>query len=125
MRSALFSPLAAEDDRFGSMVETALFSQWLHEPRAALHYGRWGEGEEIDLIALDAVGSPARVAEIKWSDRIEKRPEEGLTRIVDFCEAQGLAEATVYTRTVSKELQMGTVKLSFVPASLASYEAGL
>ena len=30
LRTALFSPIQATDDSFGNMVETAIYSQWLH-----------------------------------------------------------------------------------------------
>jgi hypothetical protein len=30
LRSALFAPVDAEDDSMGSLVETAVFAQWLH-----------------------------------------------------------------------------------------------
>ncbi len=52
IRSALFAPIAENDEFMGAFAETAIFSQWFHAP-ADLHYARWRDGE-VDIVFLDA-----------------------------------------------------------------------
>ncbi|HTB32570.1 MAG TPA: ATP-binding protein, partial [Bacteroidia bacterium] len=70
MRSALFSPIVAEDDSMGNMTETAIFSQSLmQEDYQSLYYARWQDGE-IDMVILNNKGlKPDGLIEIKWSNR--------------------------------------------------------
>ncbi len=75
IRAALFGIVRAEDPALGRLVETAIWSQWLHstDTIASLHYARWKEGRtdyEVDLVGLAASTQKPRFAvEIKWSDR--------------------------------------------------------
>ena len=52
IRCALFSPIKADDDAMGRLVETAIFSQWFHDDKLNLYYGRWNKGE-VDIVNLD------------------------------------------------------------------------
>jgi predicted AAA+ superfamily ATPase len=47
MRAALFGTIEEGDEAMGSLVETAIFSQWLHIDNR-LHYARWSDGE-VDI----------------------------------------------------------------------------
>lgn len=49
LRSALFTPLEANDDGMGFLVENAIFSQWLHRKNRVPCYARWNKGE-IDMV---------------------------------------------------------------------------
>lgn len=64
IRSALFSPIGEDDEAFGAVVETAIFSQWFHSDQV-LHYARWKEGE-VDLVALDPRQRVAWAVEIEF-----------------------------------------------------------
>jgi predicted AAA+ superfamily ATPase len=75
IRAALFGPVRADDEAMGRLVETAIWSQWLHSTSViqALHYARWRQGRtdlEVDLVGLKAsTQKPWFAVEIKWSDR--------------------------------------------------------
>jgi predicted AAA+ superfamily ATPase len=45
---ALFGTIEEGDEAMGSLVETAIFSQWLHIDNR-LHYARWSDGE-VDIV---------------------------------------------------------------------------
>jgi predicted AAA+ superfamily ATPase len=68
LRAALFGPLEEDDERFGSVVETAFVSQVMHfEEINRCYYARWHDGE-VDLVLFSHDGSLDGF-EIKWSDR--------------------------------------------------------
>lgn len=100
LRSALFAPLVSTDNALGSMVETAVFSQWLHRDWVQAYYARWStnKGGEVDLIFLDRYLKPASAVEIKWSDRFFERPEE-LVSLYKFVTENSLLTALVTTMT--------------------------
>ena len=69
LRSALFSPLKITDNFIGNMVETAIFSQWMHRTWFTPRYARWRNGE-VDMIGLsDKTLKPIWALEIKWTNR--------------------------------------------------------
>ena len=45
LRSALFTPIGLSDSHIGAMVETAIFSQWLHRDWVQPYYARWTENK--------------------------------------------------------------------------------
>ena len=103
MRSALFAPLDADDAAMGHMVETAVFSQWLHNASyiESLHYARWKKGE-IDLVSLDAAQRPRFAVEVKWSDRAPNDAKE-IKALLEFARINPLARRPlVTTRTLSE-----------------------
>ena len=127
IRAALFGIVRAHDSAMGHLVETAIWSQWLHssDTIASLHYARWKEGRadyEVDLVGLAASTQKPRFAvEIKWSDRA----------FDDWSELKGLrsfmAEHTL-TRPplVTTLTQSGTKKIDgkvveFTPSALHCY----
>ena len=52
MRAASFGPVDEHHEAIGQLVETAVFSQWLHNAAFvdSLYYARWKSGE-VDLVA--------------------------------------------------------------------------
>ncbi len=121
MRAALFSPLKADDDAIGSLVETAIFSQWFHSD-TTLHYARWQEGE-VDIVHLGKKQKVFWAVEVKWSDRYCDRPEE-LKSLVDFCNANGLNDTVVTSRTKTLTCKVDGIKIPFLPASVYCYTVG-
>ncbi len=119
MRAALFSPIDADDEDMGKVVETAMFAQWFHlvEP----HYARWKNGE-VDLVWREPEGIKA-VCEAKWSDRYVSNTGE-LKGLIEFCKAQKLPKAYVTTRTKTGSHERDGVRLVFVPASVHCYVIG-
>lgn len=123
LRSALFSPLQPTDEAIGSMVETAIYAQWMHRDWFTPWYARWNNGE-VDMIGLDDKKlKPAWALEIKWSNAYFENPGK-LKSLLQFCEKNNLDTAMV--TTVDKEGQkiIGDIELNFVPASLYAYVVG-
>lgn len=121
IRSALFSPIASDDEGIGSVVETGIFAQWFHSP-FELHYARWDQGE-VDIVSLTSLQKPNWALEVKWSDRYVDRPSE-LKSVVSFCHANDLDHATVTTRSQACDRTVEDVRLKFVPASVYCYMVG-
>lgn len=125
MRSALFAPLDADDAAMGHMVETAVFSQWLHNASyiESLHYARWKKGE-IDLVSLDAAQRPRFAVEVKWSDRAPNDAKE-IKALLEFARINPLARRPlVTTRTISEIKTMDGIEVEFTPTALHCYTVG-
>ena len=126
VRAALFGILRPQDPALGRLVETAIWSQWLHSPQdiAALHYARWREGRtdyEVDLVGLAAHDQKPRfVVEIKWSDRAVQDPEgelKGLRRfLVQHPKLARAPLVTTLTQTAQRQLDGHTI--DFSPSAL-------
>lgn len=123
MRAALFSPVGADDEVIGSLIETAIFSQWFHWRSSSLYYARW-HGGEIDIVSVAASTQKARWAvEVKWSDRYCDHPGE-LQNVVDFATSNKLTRVLVTSKTKTAVLTIRGVTLEFVPASLYCFTVG-
>lgn len=123
LRSALFSPLHATDDHIGAMVETAVFSQWMHRDWIEPWYARWSKGE-VDLICLDEKKfKPLWAVEIKWSNRYFEHPAE-LKSLFSFCATNQLQKAVVTTIDKQGLKEENGLQLTFVPASVYAYVVG-
>jgi uncharacterized protein len=125
MRAALFAPLGADDAAMGHMVETAVFSQWLHNAAyiESLHYARWKKGE-VDLVSLDAMLKPRFAVEVKWSDRAAGDPKE-IKALLEFARTNTLARRPlVTTRTASGIKLMDGIEVEFTPTALHCYTVG-
>jgi hypothetical protein len=121
MRAALFSPLKADDGAVASLAETSIFSQWFHSD-TPLYYARWHDGE-VDIVHLDPKQKVAWAVEVKWSDRYCDKPDE-LKSLLSFCQANGLSDVLVTSRTKTLTCNVGGIKIPFVPASVYCYEVG-
>ena len=122
LRSALFSPVDPDDDLAGKVVETGIFAQWFHldDPR---YYARWADGE-VDIVGLRPDKQKASWAvEVKWSDRAVAQPNE-LDSLFQFCDANGLKEVLVTTRSREATEMIRNVKVTFLPASLYCFVVG-
>lgn len=123
LRSALFSPLSPNDSLLGNMVETAIYSQWMHREWFTPWYARWQNGE-VDMVGLSEKSlKPVWALEIKWSDRYFDKPSE-LKSLISFCKHCKLKSALV--TSISKEgiIEYDGIKLHFVPASTYAYTVG-
>ena len=122
IRAALFAPATSEDEGFGSLVETAIFSQWFHS-KTLLHYARWSNGE-VDIVKISEKEQKAIWAvEAKWSDRYYESPKE-LKSLISFCHTQNLDRALV--TTISKEgiKIKENINLEYRPSSLYCFLLG-
>ena len=122
IRAALFSPIDDSDPFFGSLVETAIFSQWFHS-KTLLHYARWNNGE-VDIVNIEPSKQKAIWAvEAKWSDRYFDKPSE-LKSLVSFCHNQNLNNALVTTISKQGTKIRENINLEYRPASLYCYALG-
>lgn len=124
LRSALFSPLHPTDEAIGNMVETAIYSQWMHREWFTPYYARWSNGE-VDMVGLDDKRlKPQWALEIKWSNRFYDEPGE-LKSLLWFCENNKLTSALVTTIDKEGVRDLKGVRLIFVPAALYAYVVGV
>lgn len=127
LRSALFFPLQPTDDAMGNMVETAIYSQWMHREWFKPWYARWTQGRihgEVDMVGLDERKfKPYWVLEIKWSNRFYENPKE-LRSLVWFCKKNKLTTALVTTIDKEGTDEYDGIKMVYVPASIYAYVVG-
>lgn len=124
LRSALFSPLHPTDEAVGNMVETAIYSQWMHRDWFTPYYARWSNGE-VDMIGLDEKKfKPQWALEIKWSNQYYQEPGK-LKSLLQFCEANNLTSALVTSIDVEGMREQKGIELIFVPAAIYAYVVGV
>lgn len=123
LRSALFSPLEATNESIGHMVETAIFSQWLHREANIPMYARWNTGE-VDMVYLSPKDFKALWAgEIKWSNRSFSNDKE-LKNLLSFCQKNNLTDAIVTTIDIADRKVIDGISINFIPASVYAYNVG-
>jgi predicted AAA+ superfamily ATPase len=123
LRSALFSPLQATDELFGSMVETTIFAQWMHREWFTPYYANWTSGE-VDMVGLGRKNQkPAWALEIKWSNAFAKNPQK-LKSLLSFCSKNNLDSAIVTTIDIERTVEHQGVTLYFIPSSTYAYTIG-
>lgn len=127
IRAALFGMISADDEAMGSLAETAVWSQWLHDTELSrsLHYARWKAGRqdlEVDIVSVDPRTQKPRFAvEIKWSDRALQAPAE-LRGLRELASRHRLARPPlVTTRSVSMQAEASGLSIEFVPTALHAY----
>ncbi|MBI5324456.1 MAG: ATP-binding protein [Ignavibacteriae bacterium] len=123
IRSALFTPIQATDDMMGHLIETAIYSQWLHDSKFLLSYARWQKGE-VDMVYLnEETLKPRWAVEIKWSNHFFNKPGD-LKSLLYFCKRNKLDSA--FVTTVNKEgvIEIQGFKYYFEPASIYAYTVG-
>lgn len=122
MRAALFGPVDEHHEAMGNLVESAVFSQWLHNAAFvdSLCYSRWRSGE-VDLVSLDAQQRPRFAVEVKWSDRPFDDPKI-IKGLLEFSRKHKLGRMPMVT-TLSKSgiKEMMGVMVEFMPCSLHCY----
>jgi predicted AAA+ superfamily ATPase len=122
MRAALFGPVDTGHEAMGHLVESAVFSQWLHNAAFvdSLYYSRWRSGE-VDLVSLDLQQRPRFAVEVKWSDQPFDDPK-AIKGILEFAKKHRLARQPLVT-TLSKSgvKEMHGVTVEFMPSSLHCY----
>ena len=128
LRTALFSPIIETDNEMGNMVETAIFSQWMHREQLDLKYARWKMGRsegEVDIVLLDnKLFKPQWCVEIKWSNRYVKKPQE-LKSLLYFCKHNNFKASLVTTIDVLDNKTIEGINLTYVPAAVYAYNIGV
>lgn len=128
LRTALFSPIDETDNESGNLVETAIYSQWMHRENLDLRYARWKIGRsegEVDIVAIDnKLFKPQWCVEVKWSNRYFDKPKE-LSSLLYFCNQNKLKATLVTTIDQSGNKKNDEVNITFVPASIYAYNIGV
>jgi len=128
LRSALFSPITATDESFGSMVETAIYAQWMHREWFTPWYASWKLGRshgEVDMVGLDEKKlKPSWALEIKWTNRYFDNPGQ-LKSLLHFCEKNMLKSAIVTSIDKEGVINHNGLDLIFFPASMYAYTVGV
>ncbi|MFN8361416.1 MAG: ATP-binding protein [Candidatus Kapaibacterium sp.] len=128
LRSALFSPVQVTDEAIGNMVETVIYSQWMHSEWFTPWYARWSVGKfqgEVDMVGLDEkMLKPLWALEIKWSNRYFEKPEE-LKSLLQFCEKNSLPSAVVTSIDKEGVLVKNGIALHFYPSAMYAYAVGV
>lgn len=117
-----------EDSEIGTMVETAIYAQWIPRLGASIGYASWREGRkamgEVDIVGINTAHQrPDWAVEMKWSDRYYHNPGE-LTSLRSFMEANGLTQALVTTMTASGLTSLTWGNLQFMPSACYAYIVG-
>lgn len=128
LRTALFSPIVETDKETGNMVETAIFSQWMHRENLDLKYARWKMGRsegEVDIVLLDnKLFKPQWCVEIKWSNRYVEKPLE-LNSLIYFCKQNNFKATLVTTIDISDNKTIEEINITYVPAAVYAYNIGV
>jgi len=122
LRTALFSPIDADDDFIGNMVETAIFSQWSHNTEFTPYYARWQAGE-VDIVGLNQKQKPLWAVEIKWSNRFVKSLHK-LNNLKSFCVKNGISKTIVTTLDIEEVKEDDGLTYDFSPSSVYCYTVG-
>lgn len=127
LRTALFSPILEIDNETGNMVETAIFSQWMHRENLDLKYARWKNGREegeVDIVLLDSkFFKPQWCVEIKWSNRYVEKSNE-LSSLLFFCKQNKFKSTLVTTIDLHDNKTIDEINITFVPASVYAFNIG-
>ena len=128
LRTALFSPIVETDKETGNMVETAIFSQWMHRENLDLKYARWKMGRsegEVDIVLLDnKVFKPQWCIEIKWSNRYFEKPQD-LNSLIYFCKQNKFKSTLVTTIDILDNKTIDDINITYVPAAVYAYNIGV
>ncbi len=125
LRCALFSPIDDSDDFIGSMVETAIFAQWIQGGKSDFYYANWIKGRErgeVDIVWINPATQKAfSLAEIKWTDRFAENPTE-LKSLFRFLENNhDIRKIIVTSKTRTSKYQIPEGCILFIPAAIYSY----
>lgn len=127
MYAAIYDMVSEEDSStLGNLVETAIFSQWLHNPShlMGIYYARWKGGKgEVDLVHLDDKLKIDYCLEVKWSDRHVSNLDE-LKNLIYFCERNKVPTANVTTKSIFKTITTRKVKIFFVESAIQCLVVG-
>lgn len=128
LRTALFSPIVETDQETGNMVETAIFSQWMHRENMDLKYARWKIGRsegEVDMVSIDnKLFKPQWCVEIQWSNRYFDKTGD-LASLLVFCKKNNFKASVVTTIDILGNKTIEDLELTFIPAAVYAYNVGV
>ena len=119
---ALFAPVKSHDQPMGSLVETAIFSQWFHADISRFHYSRWAGGE-VDMVFRGPDQTIQWALETTWSDQYAEDSAK-LKSSLRFCHSNDLRDMLVTSKQEKASKVIDGVNFEFVPASEYCYTVG-
>ena len=119
---ALFAPVKSQDQAVGSLVETAIFSQWFHADISMFYYARW-PGGEVDLVSRGPDQNIQWALETSWSGR-SVQDSANLKSSLRFCRSNNLQDMIVTSKKEKAFKVVDDVNFEFVPASEYCYTVG-
>lgn len=123
IRSALFFPITpSDDDMFGHIVETAIYSQWFHRDGMQPMYANWGKGE-VDMVFLNKKFKPVNAVEIKWSNRFFNNPHD-LKSLISFCKKNKITDTVVTSIDKEGTIQIDGITMHFQPCATYALTVG-
>lgn len=123
MRAALFGAVSDTDEAMGSLVETAIFSQWLHSRFSdSLYYARW-KSSEVDIVALAKDLKPLWATEIKWTD-LPVKDHRKIKGLIAFGLTNAIEQVSLTSKTQQTTINKETLKIDVVPSAIKAYWIG-
>ena len=119
---ALFAPVKSHDQAMGSLVETAVFSQWFHADISMFYYSRW-QGGEVDLVSRGPDQNILWALETTWADRFVQDSAQLKGRL-RFCHSNSLKDMIVTSKKEKGFNVIEGVNFECVPASEYCYTVG-
>jgi hypothetical protein len=109
----------------GSMVETAIFAQWIQGGKSDFYYANWVKGREkgeVDIVWVEQATQKAfSMAEIKWTDRFVDNPTE-LKSLYRFLENnKEIRKIIVTSKTKFGMYSLSNEDILFVPSAIYAY----
>lgn len=128
--AALFGPVLPNDDVYGRLVETAVYTQWLGASQriSALTYASW-RGGKIDLVGFQDLAmqkqrapEPNLVIEMDWKQKLSGFGE-GPQTVTEFVRlnCNGEEDTLLLTHNMVRTGYHRHVRIQSVPASLYAY----
>ncbi|HET9056993.1 MAG TPA: ATP-binding protein [Chitinophagaceae bacterium] len=122
LRCALFTPIKETDENMGQLVETAIFSQWMHWGEVSLHYAAWNGGE-VDMVVIEPDNKPRWILEVKWSNFYYNNPGK-LKSLLKYCIENEKNRAFTTTINCTGAKTVNNIGLIFFPAASYCYQVG-
>ncbi len=127
MYSAIYGPVSEADPAtLGNLVETAIFSQWMHQPEVMrnIYYARWKGGEgEVDMVIVDKNMKISWCMEVKWSDRYLDSPED-LKGLIYFCRKNNINRPIVTTKSKIQLVKRKNITFRFIESAAYCFIIG-
>ena len=125
--SAIYGVVEASDSvTLGQLVETAIFSQWIHNPSifTYLHYAKVSQNKgEVDFVHLNKEFKVDSCLEVKWSDQFYLKVKS-LNALLSFCKKNHPNQILITTKTKNGSIQVENLSFQFKEAALLCYEIG-
>lgn len=124
LHAALFGETAANDARFGHLVESAVLGQYAHLSFARGYYASTPQKGEIDFVALNTkTQKPEAALEVKWRD-FNTLKHSDLKNIYAFLEKSPQVKGQMAVTSKAEGRYLDEHGIHIYPAALYAYALG-